>query len=140
MPSILSRQRLVFSTYIARSAKILLFDGKAWRGHVSEAAGSLQIIAKHLPPPAWALEIPAAVGPMLESNPDHQSPPIPQLLYSPTEAAKALGMSKSKLYALWKDKPEEAPPSFMIGGNRYVSVEALRRWIATQPVVRQATQ
>lgn len=57
-------------------------------------------------------------------------PDVTPLLYSPAEAAKALGMSKSKLYALWKDDPINAPPWFMIGGNRYVSIEALNHWVA----------
>lgn len=55
---------------------------------------------------------------------------VTPLLYSPAEAAKALGMSKSKLYELWRSDPANAPPSFMIGGNRYVSVATLNQWIA----------
>lgn len=58
------------------------------------------------------------------------------LLYSPADAAKALGMSKSKLYALWKDDPDNAPPSFMIGGNRYVSIAALHNWVAERAGIR----
>lgn len=74
-------------------------------------------------------------GPMtLESNPSSSFPstPIPQLLLSPAEAAKALRMSKSKLYQMWKDDPANAPPWIKVGCNRRVSVAALHQWIAAQ--------
>ena len=57
----------------------------------------------------------------------------PKLLMSPVEAARALSMSRSKLYGLWASgDPEAAPPFMTIGGQRYVSVARLEHWIAEQ--------
>ncbi len=67
--------------------------------------------------------------PVQAASPQDDDPPTPLLLYSPKQTAEALGWSKSKLYALWKDDPANAPPSFIIGGNRYVSISALHQWI-----------
>lgn len=62
--------------------------------------------------------------------------PIDELmLLKPAEVARKLGWSKSKLYALWRDDPENAPPSFMCGGGRYVSAAELIEWIAARPRV-----
>ena len=48
---------------------------------------------------------------------------------SPPEAARLLGISKSKIYTL-TNRPDF--PSFKLGGRTLVSVEGLRSWIAKQ--------
>lgn len=52
-----------------------------------------------------------------------------KMLLSPIETARVLGMSKSKLYALWREDPVNAPPSFHIGKSRYCSLASLHDWI-----------
>lgn len=52
-----------------------------------------------------------------------------QMLLSPADTAQMLGMSKSKLYALWRNEPENAPPAFCVGKNRYCSRASLLEWI-----------
>ena len=64
--------------------------------------------------------------------------PIPQLLLSPAETAKVLRMSKSKLYDLWRNDPDNAPPSFYIGGNRYTYFETIKEWIAERERLARA--
>lgn len=51
------------------------------------------------------------------------------LAVSPPEAARLLGISKSKIYTLTNQSDF---PSFKLGGRTLVSVEGLRNWIAKQ--------
>lgn len=52
-----------------------------------------------------------------------------KLLLSPKELTKVLGVSLSTAYNLCKSKTF---PSFKIGGNYYVSLENLKKWIDLQ--------
>jgi excisionase family DNA binding protein len=52
--------------------------------------------------------------------------PIPRLLLRPSEAADALGVSRSKAYELIA---AGVIPSIRIGGSVRVPVDALQKWI-----------
>jgi excisionase family DNA binding protein len=58
-----------------------------------------------------------------------------RLLLRPTEAADAIGVSRSKAYTLISNGEI---PSIRIGGSVRVPVEALRAWIDRQVTERQA--
>ena len=51
------------------------------------------------------------------------------LAVSPPEAARLLGISKSKIYTL-TNRPDF--PAFKLGGRTLVSVEGLRDWVTKQ--------
>jgi len=51
---------------------------------------------------------------------------VGKLLYTPTEAARALGMSRSTLYVLMANGKV---PSARIGASRRVPVKGLRRYV-----------
>ncbi|MDA8062185.1 MAG: helix-turn-helix domain-containing protein [Actinomycetota bacterium] len=63
---------------------------------------------------------------------DQQSPatetPVPRLLYTPQEAAQALGISRSSQYALLS---QGAVASVRIGGCRRITAAALHAFIET---------
>jgi hypothetical protein len=61
--------------------------------------------------------------------PQKDSDSITPLAVRPLEAAKMLRMGKSKLYQLLKD-PDQAPPNYVVGGNRYFPVDGLKAWQA----------
>ena len=52
--------------------------------------------------------------------------PIEKLLYKPEEAAKALGIGRSKIYALMATGQLE---SVLVGGSRRIPLEALHAFI-----------
>jgi excisionase family DNA binding protein len=52
---------------------------------------------------------------------------VDKLLYTPVEAAHALGISRSAIYVLMANGDI---PSVRIGASRRVPVEALRRYVA----------
>lgn len=52
-----------------------------------------------------------------------------KLLLSPKELSRYLGVSLSTAYNLCRSKTF---PSFKIGGNYYVSLDRLRKWIDLQ--------
>ncbi len=52
-----------------------------------------------------------------------------RLMLRPTEAADALGVSRSKLYELMAAR---AIPSVRVGGCARVPLDALREWIAAR--------
>jgi len=52
-----------------------------------------------------------------------------RLLWRPSEAAEAIGVSRSKLYELLSSKQI---PSVRLGGSVRVPVDALREWIARE--------
>jgi excisionase family DNA binding protein len=58
-----------------------------------------------------------------------------RLLLRPVEAAEAIGIGRSKLYALLASGEL---PSVRIGGSVRVPVDALRAWIAKQLEARQS--
>ena len=53
--------------------------------------------------------------------------PVEKILYTPTEAAEALGISRSTIYVLMASGDV---PSVRIGACRRVPVDALRRYVA----------
>ena len=56
-----------------------------------------------------------------------------QLAVSPTEAAKLLGISRSKMYQLIYRKDF---PAFKLDGRILISVERLRDWVNRESEVR----
>jgi excisionase family DNA binding protein len=50
-------------------------------------------------------------------------PPIERLLYTPAEAARSLGVSRSKIYLLMSSGQL---PSLRVGGSRRITIDALR--------------
>ena len=56
-----------------------------------------------------------------------ETDPIEKILYTPTEAAKALGISRSMVYVLMASGDV---PSVRIGSCRHVPVDGLRRYVA----------
>lgn len=53
--------------------------------------------------------------------------PVEKLLYTPREAAHALGLSRSTIYVLMENGDL---PSVRIGASRRIPTESLRRYIA----------
>jgi excisionase family DNA binding protein len=65
---------------------------------------------------------------------------VEKMLYTPTEAAKALGISRSTIYLLMASGDV---PSVRIGSCRRVPVDGLRRYVtrlAKKPAARPATE
>lgn len=58
-----------------------------------------------------------------------------RMLYRPTEAAEAIGISRARAYELIKDG---VIPSIKIGASIRVPVESLRSWIASQAAAATA--
>ena len=52
-----------------------------------------------------------------------------KILLRPSEAAEAIGVGRSKLYALLAS---DELPSIRLGGSVRVPVEALKSWVAAQ--------
>jgi excisionase family DNA binding protein len=63
--------------------------------------------------------------------------PIDKMLYTPTEAAQALGVSRSTIYVLMATGEV---PSVRIGSCRRVPVDELRRYVAGLAKKRAATR
>ncbi len=59
-----------------------------------------------------------------------------ELVYSVTEAAQALGVSRATMYHLIR---REGFPTLLVGGRRLISRELLAEWVRTQAGAQKKT-
>ena len=64
----------------------------------------------------------------------------PKKLLTPSETARALSISRTTLYELWKRDLASAPEYLTVAGRRYVAVETLDAWLRDQEARTSASR